>query len=66
MNGMLTNRHMIITPDEQNMIVNALDFYKAYFTMTLDSDHVEQYRMAFRENGQIAVDRLATKVAIIK
>jgi predicted enzyme related to lactoylglutathione lyase len=63
---MTTNRHLIITPDEQNTIVNALAFYKAYFTFTLDADDAEQYRYAFREDGETAVDKLTTKVAIIK
>ena len=63
---MTTNRHLIITPDEQNTIVNALGFYKAYFTYLLDSDDTDQYRMAFREDGETAVDKLAIKVATIK
>jgi hypothetical protein len=62
----MTSRHLIITADEQNTIVNALAFYKAYFTFLLDADDAEQYRMAFREDGEIAVDKLTTKVAIIK
>jgi hypothetical protein len=62
---MPTNRHLIITPDEQNTIVNALAFYKAYFTMTLDSDDAEQYRLAFREDSELAVDKLASKIATI-
>lgn len=62
----MTSRHLIITADEQNTIVNALAFYKAYFTFLLDADDAEQYRMAFKEDGEIAVDKLTTKVAIIK
>ena len=62
----MTSRHLIITADEQNTIVNALAFYKAYFPFLLDADDAEQYRMAFREDGEIAVDKLTTKVAIIK
>jgi len=62
---MLTNRHLIITPDEQNTIVNALAFYRAYHTAQLDPDDAEQYRLAFREDGELAVDKLATKVATI-
>jgi len=62
---MTTNRHLIITPDEQNTIVNALAFYRAYFTMILDADDAEQYRLAFMEDGETAVDKLTTKVAII-
>lgn len=62
----MTSRHLIITADEQNTIVNALAFYKAYFTFLLDADDAEQYRMTFKEDGEIAVDKLTTKVAIIK
>lgn len=62
----MTSRHLIITADEQNTIVNALGFYKAYFTFLLDADDAEQYRMAFKEDGEIAVDKLANKVATIK
>lgn len=63
---MTTNLHLIITADEQNMIVNALAFYSAYFTYSLDPDDTDQFRMAFREDGDIAVSKLITKVATIK
>lgn len=63
---MTFNRHLIITADEQNTIVNALAFYSAYFTYSLDPDDADQFRMAFREDGDIAVGKLIHKVASIR
>ena len=64
------NHHIVITDEEQNMIVNALAFYNDYHATDLlsDDDSQEQWRIAFREDNRGSghdgpVDQLATKIA---
>ena len=65
------NHHIVVTDDEQNMIVNALAFYNATHTFPLHEwteDERVQWRLAFREDNRGSdregpVDQLATKIA---
>lgn len=63
----LTNKHLVMTLDEQYAIVNALAFYHAYHSSSLDGDQLEQFRLAFKEDASTPtfVDDLATKIANI-
>jgi len=64
------NIHLIITPQEQQAIVNALAFYNDVWAKEAlhDDDSTEQWRIAFREDnqGNNVVENLATKVATLK
>ena len=64
------NIHLIITPQEQQAIINALAFYNDVWAKEAlhDDDSIDQWRLAFREDNQGigAVDSLATKVATLK
>ena len=64
------NHHIVITDEEQNMIVNALAFYNEHhaFPNPLDGFDREQWRLAFQEDNRGfaidgPVDQLATKIA---
>ena len=59
------NHHIVITDEEQNMIVNALAFYYDSHIRTLDADLKEQYQLSFHEDnrGCAAVEALAEKIA---
>lgn len=61
------NKHLVMTLDEQYAIVNALAFYHAYHTSSLDPNLLEQYKIAYKEDsyGGNFVDQLATKIANI-
>lgn len=61
------NKHLVMTLDEQYAIVNALAFYHAYHTDSLDANLLEQYKIAYKEDsyGGNFVDQLATKIANI-
>jgi len=64
------NIHLIITPQQQQAIVNALAFYGDVWAKEAlhDDDSMEQWRIAFREDnqGNSAVENLATKIATLK
>lgn len=63
---MTTSIHAILTTEEQNAIVNALDFYYRYQRGTIEQDQYEQARLAAREFGIDRLDDLATKIATLK
>lgn len=61
-----TNHHIIITDEEQNMIVNALAFFEQSFQLgsnTPPSDVVEEWQDVADDTNLDAVDALATKIA---
>jgi len=60
-----TRIHAILTEDERNAIVNALDFYYRYQRGTIEQDRYEQARLAAREFGIEHLDYLATKIATL-
>jgi len=62
--------HAILTEADKLAIVNALAFYNDYWAAEVeqDSDSMEQWRCAFREDNcggtnHGPVDKLATKIA---
>tara|TARA_Y100000385_G_scaffold189487_1_gene195760 strand:+ start:305 stop:514 length:210 start_codon:yes stop_codon:yes gene_type:complete len=60
------NHHIIITDEEQNMIVNALAFFEQFFQLgsnTPPSDVVEEWQDVADDTNLDAVDVLATKIA---
>ena len=60
------NHHIIITDEEQNMIVNALAFFEQSFQLgsnTPPSDVVEEWQDVADDTNLDAVDALATKIA---
>ena len=60
-----TTIHAILTQDERDAIVNALDFYYRYQRGTIEYDNYEQARLAAREFGIDNLDQLATKLATL-
>ena len=60
-----TRIHAILTQDERDAIVNALDFYYRYQRGTIEYDNYEQARLAAREFGIDRLDELATKIATL-
>ena len=60
-----TSIHAILTKDERDAIVNALDFYYRYQRGTIEQDQYEQARLAAREFGIDRLDELATKIATL-
>ena len=58
-------KHLVISLDEQNAIVNALAFYDAYYSGQMEADEIEQFKLAYREDnrGTDFIDKLATKIA---
>lgn len=57
---------MIITDEEQNMIVNALAFYNQFFKYSGDSyrkEIIEEWQDVADDTNLSAVDALATKIA---
>ena len=60
-------KHLVMTLEEQYAIVNALAFYHAYHSSSLDSDQLEQFGLAYKEDSYDSdfVDQLATKIANI-
>ena len=60
------NHHIIISDEEQNMIVNALAFFEQSFqlgSVTPPSDVVEEWQDVADDTNLSAVDALATKIA---
>jgi hypothetical protein len=60
------NHHIIITDEEQNMIVNALAFYNQFFKYSGDGfrkETVEEWQDVADDTNLCAVDALATKIA---
>ena len=65
------NHHIIITDEEQTMIVNALCYYNAFNTFPseeLDENEQEHWKLCFGEDNRNSgreglVDMLATKIA---
>ena len=60
------NHHIIITDEEQNMIVNALAFFEQFFqkgSSTPPSDVVEEWQDVADDTNLSALDSLATKIA---
>jgi|TARA_R100000482_G_scaffold98419_2_gene42373 hypothetical protein len=59
--------HCIISEADQLRIVNALAFYHhVHSTPYRDADELEQFAMAYKEDGAEAVDRLADRIANLK
>ena len=66
MNTTTINHHIIITDEEQNMIVNALAFFEQSFqkdSCTPPSDVVEEWQDVADDTNLSLVDALATKIA---
>ena len=63
-----TRIHAILTEEEQNIIVTALDFFETYCTTLgqLDADDREQVRLAFLEYGRQHVSNLTSKIATLR
>ena len=60
------NHHIIITDEEQNMIVNALAFFEQSFqkgSCIPPSDVVEEWQDVADDTNLDVVDALATKIA---
>lgn len=60
------NIHAILTQQEQNIAVTAIDFYLRYNTGTISSDDFQQARLALAEYGRENVNDLANKLATLK
>jgi hypothetical protein len=59
--------HCIISEAEQLRIVNALAFYHHFHSTPYHgADELEQFAMAYKEDGAEAVDRLADRMASLK
>ena len=60
-----TRIHAIITEQEQNIVVTALDFFEKYCTNldSLSADDDEQIRLAFAEYGRRHVSNLTDRIA---
>ena len=58
-----TRIHAVLTEDERNAIVTALDFLYRYQRGTIEQDRYDQARLAAREFGIEHLDYLATKIA---
>ena len=61
-----TRIHAILTTEEQNAIVNALDFYYRYQRGFIPPERYEQAHFAAREFGIDRLDDLATKIATLR
>ena len=61
-----TRIHAILTEDEQNAIVTALDFWYRYNVGTIERDDFEQARLALQEFGRDKVSDLGLKIATLK
>ena len=57
------NHHIVLTDEEQNITVTALDFFYRYFKGTVEIDDYTQGRLAAKEFGHEAISDLANKIA---
>jgi len=57
------NHHIVLSDEEQNIAVTAIDFFYRYFRGTVDIDDYTQGRLAAQEFGHEAISELATKIA---
>ena len=60
------NHHIIITDEEQNMIVNALAFYNQFFRYSGDGfrkETADEFQDVANDTNLDAADALATKIA---
>ena len=60
------NHHIIITDEEQNMIVNALAFFNQFYKYTgagYRKETIEEWQDVANDTNLDAVDVLATKIA---
>ncbi len=61
--------HIVITDEEQNMIVNALAFFHEFFKYTRDdyrNETVSEWQDVADDSNVNAFDSLATKIATSK
>ena len=62
---MTPSHHLVLTESEVYAVVNALTFYDQSHSGLLDSDSIEQFRLAHSgDAADLNIDDLATKVAI--
>ena len=61
-----TNIHAILTETERDTIVAALEFFVRFNSGLIQKDDYDQARLAFREQGGLQIDDLATKIALLK
>ena len=60
------DHHIIISDEEQNMIVNALEFFNQFFKYTGDGfrkETIEEWQDVADDSNINAFDSLATKIA---
>ena len=60
------NHHVILTDEEQNMVVNALAFFEQYFqkfSCISTKNVVEEWQDVADDTNLTLVDKLATKIA---
>ena len=60
------NHHLVVTDDEQHMIVNALAFFYQFFKYTGDGyrqETVDEWKDVADDSDVNAFDSLATKIA---
>ena len=58
--------HAVLTQDERDAIVTALDFWYRYNVGTIERDDFEQARLALQEFGRDKVSDLGLKIATLK
>lgn len=64
--GKLTNHHLVITEEEQNMLVNALTFFHDIYNKQRSrpvSTLVEDWQLAADDTNLDAMDALASRIA---
>ena len=65
----VTNHHIVITDEEQNMIVNALAFFHLFFKYTGDGyrqETIDEWQDVADDSYINDFDSLATKIATSK
>ena len=65
----VTNHHIVITDEEQNMIVNALAFFHEFFKYNGDGyrqETIDEWQDVADDSNVNAFDSLATKIATSK